>query len=76
MTEPKTEVIMAVERREINHTIIPEMNRQGQEEEKEEKGSVNSMLEWINVGNVGELTRIVGGPMFLLCCQALSGAVA
>ena len=32
---------------------------------------------WLDVGNhVGEIKRIVGGPMFLLCCQALTEAVA
>ena len=32
---------------------------------------------WFGVGNhVGEIKRIVGGPMFLLCCQALTEAVS
>mmetsp|Transcript_25264 Transcript_25264/g.54394 ORF Transcript_25264/g.54394 Transcript_25264/m.54394 type:complete len:412 (+) Transcript_25264:154-1389(+) len=30
----------------------------------------------INVSNVREVKRILGGPMFLLCCQALTEAVA
>jgi len=34
-------------------------------------------MEWINVGShITEIKRIIGGHMFLLCCQALSEAVA
>ena len=34
-------------------------------------------MKWINVGShVTEIKRIIGGHMFLLCCQALSEAVA
>jgi len=35
-----------------------------------------AMTDWINMSNVGEVKRIVGGPMFLLCFQALTEAVA
>mmetsp|Transcript_10024 Transcript_10024/g.18016 ORF Transcript_10024/g.18016 Transcript_10024/m.18016 type:complete len:392 (+) Transcript_10024:160-1335(+) len=38
--------------------------------------AVMTMANWINIGNVGEAKRIVGGPMFLLCFQALTEAVA
>lgn len=38
--------------------------------------TIMEMLEWINVGNVGDTKRAVGGPMFLLCFQALTEAVA
>ncbi|KAL9183803.1 hypothetical protein ACHAXT_004659 [Thalassiosira profunda] len=38
--------------------------------------AIMDLLEWMNVGNVAEAKRLVGGPMFLLCCQALTEAVA
>ena len=33
-------------------------------------------MEWINVGSQSEIKIIIGGHTFLLCCQALSEAVA
>ena len=33
-------------------------------------------MEWINVGSQIEIKRIIGGHTFLLCCQAVSEAVA
>lgn len=38
--------------------------------------AITAMAKWIDVGNVGEVKKIVGGPMFLLCFQALTEAVA
>ncbi|KAL7539468.1 hypothetical protein ACHAXR_009320 [Thalassiosira sp. AJA248-18] len=39
--------------------------------------AIMQMTDWIHVGSsVGEVKKIVGGPMFLLCCQALTEAVA
>lgn len=38
--------------------------------------AILAMAEWMNVSNVGAAKRIVGGPLFLLCCQALTEAVA
>jgi len=36
-----------------------------------------TIKEWINVGShITEIKRIIGGHMFLLCCQALSEALA
>ncbi|KAL7529142.1 hypothetical protein ACHAWF_002854 [Thalassiosira exigua] len=38
--------------------------------------AISAILEWTNVEHAAELKRLVGGPMFLLCCQAMTEAVA
>mmetsp|Transcript_13888 Transcript_13888/g.30145 ORF Transcript_13888/g.30145 Transcript_13888/m.30145 type:complete len:405 (-) Transcript_13888:944-2158(-) len=38
--------------------------------------AIMAKMTWINMSDVGVVKRIVGGPMFLLCVQALTEAVA
>ena len=38
--------------------------------------TIMNFLDWMIVGDVGQVKQLVGGPMFLLCFQALTEAVA
>merc|ERR1712087_1087244 len=38
--------------------------------------AIIAMANWTNMSNVREVKRIMGGPLFLLCLQALTEALA